>query len=292
MNWDDTRIFLAIRREGTLRGASRRLGIDQATVGRRLAGLERALDAKLFLRGSDGLTLTEAGDRLVVAAERMERGADEIERQVLGSDARLQGSVRVTTTDTLGLGFVIPAMGRLRQKYPAISVALSTSTDILNLVRREADIAIRTVAPESPDLLARRMTSWPMGLYASRDYVARRGEPVFGSAFADHDLVLYQPHLTTDRHLTLVGEAITASRVVATATSSLMVRTMIGAGLGIGEVPVPLAERDRLVRIWPDRIRSEPYDIWLVTHRDLRHTARISVVIEEIVSSFSREDGG
>ncbi|MWL91281.1 LysR family transcriptional regulator [Cupriavidus sp. SW-Y-13] len=286
MNWDDTRIFLALHRERTLRGAARAAGVDQATVGRRLAALEHALSATLFLRTSEGYVLTSAGENALRSAEKMEKSANDLVRQAKGADTRLAGEVKVTTTDSLALEFVIPAISRLHAQHPDVRVTLNTSTQMLNLARREADIAIRNQKPDNPDLVARRLARWPVGLYASRQYVAQRGEPDPSSGFEGHDLVMYEPHLARNMTPTLVGHPIEGGRLVGAVNSSLMLRAMVRMGGAIGEVPVPMAERDGLVRIWPDRERSRPYEVWLVMHQDLRHTARVRAMIDMILESF------
>lgn len=286
MNWDDTRIFLALQREGTLRSAARVAGVDQATVGRRLAALEHALGATLFLRTSDGYVLTPAGESVLRSAEKMEKSANDLVRQAQGTDTRLAGEVKVTTTDTLALGFVIPAIARLHAEHPDVQVNLNTSTQMLNLARREADIAIRNQKPENPDLVARRLARWPVGLYASREYLAQRGEPNDNDAFAGHDLVMFQSHATANLPSTLVGLPIDAGRLAAAVNSSLMLRALIRMGKAIGEVPVPMAERDGLVRVLPDRERAKRYEVWLVTHQDLRHTARVRAMIDKIAEAF------
>lgn len=286
MNWDDTRIFLAVYRERSLRGAARVVGVDQATVGRRLAALERALGATLFLRTSGGYVLTTAGEVALQAAEKMEHSALDLVRKIQGVDTRLSGEVRVTTTDTLGLEFVMTALRTLHDEHPDVRVVLNTSTQILNLAKREADIAVRTIKPDNPDLLTRRLAAWPIGLYASADYLARHGDPLPGTGFEGHDLVVYQPYVEARRPLMLVGETVQAGRIVSGLNSSLMLRAAVRSGLGIGEIAVPIAERDGLVRIWPGRSNPKPYEVWMVTHKDLRHTARINAVIEHIVQAF------
>lgn len=286
MNWDDTRIFLALQREGTLRSAARVAGVDQATVGRRLAALEHALGATLFLRTSEGYVLTPAGENVLRSAEKMEKSANELVRQAQGADTRLAGEVKVTTTDTLALEFVIPAISRLHAEHPNVEVRLNTSTQMLNLARREADIAIRNRKPDNPDLIARRLARWPVGLYASPAYLAERGEPTPGDGFAGHDLVVFQSHPTASLQQTLVGLPTEHGRLAAAVNSSLMLRALIRMGRAIGEVPVPLAERDGLVRIWPGRERTPHYEVWLVTHQDLRHTARIRAMIDKIAEAF------
>ncbi|PWK30764.1 LysR family transcriptional regulator [Pseudomonas sp. OV226] len=287
MNWDDARVFLAVCRESTLRGAARVLGVDQATVGRRITALEKSLSATLFLRTSEGYALTAVGEAALAAVEKMERSALELQRQIQGLDDRLTGLVRVTTTDSMAIDFLIPAIARLHQQHPDVRVQLDASTQILSLSKREADIAVRNTRPDNPDLIARRIARWPVGLFASRAYVQANGVPEPGSAFEGHDLVVYQPYLQGNKEMTLVSEPLARGRIVSSLSSSLLVRRSIAAGIGLGEVPVYLGERDGLVRLWPERTRPLPYDIWLVTHADLRHTARVRAVIDEIVAGFS-----
>ncbi|MDV7211845.1 LysR family transcriptional regulator [Azotobacter beijerinckii] len=290
MNWDDTRIFLALCREQTLRGAARAMGVDQATVGRRLASLEHALGATLFLRTSRGYSLTAAGEVAMAAALNMESSAAELQRQILGMDDRMSGVVRVTTTDSFAIDFVIPAIARLHRTQPGIEVQLQASTQMLNLSKREADIAVRTLKPENPDLIVRRVARWSSAIFASADYVQARGVPEPGTAFAGHDLVLYQPYLDSGKEVTLGSEPITHGRIAMTCTSGLLVRRALVNGLGIGEIPLPFGAADGLVRLWPAR-ECPPYDIWLVTHKDVRHTARVRVVIDAIAEAFAAESG-
>ncbi|WP_191487959.1 LysR family transcriptional regulator [Pseudomonas sp. FEN] len=287
MNWDDARMFLAVCRESTLRGAARVLRVDQATVGRRIVALEKSLGATLFLRTSEGYALTAVGEAALKSVEKMEHCALELERQIDGLDDRLTGIVRVSTTDSLAIDFLIPAVARLHEKHPDIRVQLDASTQMISLAKREADIAVRNTRPDNPDLIARRIARWPVGLFASQGYVDVRGVPTPGSSFEGHDLVVYQPYLQGNKDLTLVSESLTRGRIVSTLGSGLLVRRSIAAGIGLGEIPVYMGERDGLVRVWPQRTRPLPYDVWLVTHADLRHTARVRAVIDEIVEVFS-----
>ncbi|WP_149087991.1 LysR family transcriptional regulator [Pseudomonas prosekii] len=287
MNWDDARVFLAVCRESTLRGAARVLGVDQATVGRRVTALEKSLSATLFLRTSEGYALTVVGEAALHAVEKMELSALELQRQIQGLDDRLTGIVRVSTTDSLAIDFLIPAIARLHRKHPDVRVQLDASTQMISLAKREADIAVRNARPDNPDLIARRIARWPVGLFASQEYLDAHGVPAPGSAFEGHDLVVYQPYLAGNKELTLVSEPLTRGRIVSSLGSGLLVRRSIAAGIGIGEIPVYMGERDGLVRLWPERTRPVPYDVWLVTHSDLRHTARVRVVIDEIVAGFN-----
>lgn len=287
MNWDDARMFLTVCRESTLRGAARVLGVDQATVGRRVASLEKSLSATLFLRTSEGYVLTTVGESALRAAEKMEQYALELERQIQGLDDRLTGNVRVSTTDSLAIDFLIPAIARLHENHPDVRVQLDASSQMISLSKREADIAVRNTRPDNPDLIARRIARWPVGLFASQGYIDAHGVPSPGSSFEGHDLVVYQPYLQRNSELTLVSEPLSRGRIVSSLSSSLLVRRSIAAGIGIGEVPVNMGDRDGLIRLWPERTRPEPYDVWLVTHADLRHTARVRAVIDQVVNVFS-----
>lgn len=288
MNWDDVRIFLAAHRAGTLRGAAEQLGIDQTTVGRRLGAFERTLGSRLFLRTTGGLVLTDSGRQVLDTAEGMERLAVSFERRSEGADARVAGDVRVTTTDALAVDFVVPAIERLQRRHPDVRVLLSTTTRVLDLARREADIAVRTTRPDPPDLIVRLLARWDVGLYATRRYLERFGEPRPGSRFAGHDIARYQPGVTQRQHDTLAGESAADGRIVAELDSSLMLATFVRAGLALGELPTYLARRDpELVRVWPGRQRVQPYETWLVLHQDLARTARVRVVVDALVETFA-----
>ncbi|KFJ12622.1 lysR substrate binding domain protein [Delftia acidovorans] len=140
-------------------------------MGRRLAGLERSLGSRLFLRTTGGLVLAGTGKEVLRVAEDMEHMAVSIERRGEGADAR------VATTDALAVDFVVPALEHLRARHPEVRVILSTTRRQLDLARREADIAVRTLRPEQPDLIVRQLGCWDVGLCATEGYLAKNGEP-------------------------------------------------------------------------------------------------------------------
>ncbi len=285
MDWDNARIFLAIQRIGTLRGAAEQLHIDQATAGRRLAALEKSLGARLFLRTSSGYVATPAGELALAAAERMEQGADQLLRQTQGIDERLCGIVKVAATDTTARAFLMGAIKALHARHPAIRVVLTTSTGMSNLTRRDADLAVRNVRPASPDLISRHLKRLETGIYASHDYLKLHGEPQQGTALSGHRVVIYQPSVTHYQRNALCGESSVNAQVMMEISSGLMLLEALRAGIGIGELPTHLGDADpQLQRIWPER--SEPYDMWLVLHGDLNRTARVRAVADAIVQAY------
>ncbi|SFU85793.1 LysR family transcriptional regulator [Pseudoduganella namucuonensis] len=285
MDWDNARIFLAIHRAGTLRGAAAQLDIDQATVGRRLAAMEKALNAKLFLRTPSGYVATPAGDLAASAAEQMEAAADRLQREMQGIDNRLSGAIRVATSDTMAAHFVIDAMRRLHERHPDIRIVLSASTQLSSLTRREADIAIRTVRPTSPELISRHLTRRTLGLYASRAYLEKRGVPAGGNALAGHDIVIYQASVAPRHGEKICGEPVANARVAMEVNTGLMLHEAVRAGLGVGELAIHMAElMPEIVRILPER--EHHYEVYLVMHSDLNRSARVRAAADAIIESF------
>ncbi|GJI99744.1 transcriptional regulator [Duganella rhizosphaerae] len=288
MDWDNARIFLAIYRKGTLRSAAAALDIDQATVGRRLNALEKSLGARLFLRTPSGYLATPAGELAVTAAELMERAALQFQREMQGIDNRLSGIVRVATSDTIASHSVLGAMQRLHILHPEIRVILSTSTEISNLTRREADLAVRTLKPTSPDLISRHLTRRSMGLYATPAYLAERGVPVQGNGMQGHDIIIYQGAVAPRHMEKLCMEPIANARVAIEVNSGMVMLDAARRGMGVAELPCHMADGDpQLTRVWPDRV--DHYDVWLVMHSDLSRSARVRAAADAIIATFAEE---
>lgn len=286
MNWDDTRVFLALTRSSSLRAAARCLSVDQATIGRRLNALEAELGVKLFLRAKAGYLLTNAGEAALDAALRMEAAALDLRSKIEGQDDRPKGLVRVTSSDAIASDFLLPAIERLQQDWPQIRVDLEISTQVLNLGRRQADIALRNVRPEAPDLVVRRIASWPVGLFASPAYLARYGEPRVDEELRGHRLVAYAPYLESKVFATVVEVPARQATIAMAVNSSHLLRKAVVTGIGIGEMPVRLGEREGLVRIWPDHRRARDHEIWLVMHPDLQRTARVRTTAEFLAAAL------
>ncbi|HXI02710.1 MAG TPA: LysR family transcriptional regulator [Candidatus Saccharimonadales bacterium] len=290
MKWDDIRLFLAIQRRGTLAGAAQELGLNPTSVGRRLQGAEERLGAALFHRTQDGLVPTAAGASILESAERMDRQARLVEQQILGKDAEIAGVVRVAATSDFATTFLLPRLGRLRAQHPRLRLELVTSPGHVDLSRGEADIAVRfadtgagpPVGASGPvEILARRLSSAAVGLYASKDYLKRRGRPKSASTLEGHDLIMPIPGslLPGARYLgrfeQVANPAIRASGLPSVASAA-------AAGLGICALPAFVAVHHRLVSVGPPAV-IETRDVWILYPADLRRTARVTTVRDFIV---------
>ncbi|HKU99697.1 MAG TPA: LysR family transcriptional regulator, partial [Vineibacter sp.] len=175
MDWDDFKHFLAVARGGSLTAAAQTLKSSPATVGRRVAALERKLGTRLFDRRQSGYALTESGNAIRVKAQDMEDAIISAEREALGRDLRATGKVRVAASDDIAAHVIAPSLGQFRRLYPGIMLEIVARMDLVNLSRREADIALRGVRPTTGDVVVRPAGIWPYGLYASRSYCETYG---------------------------------------------------------------------------------------------------------------------
>ena len=174
LDWTALRDFLAVAETGSLSRAARRLGVSQPTLTRRMAALEERLRTELFRRTPRGVELTEAGESILPAARQMEQEAHAVELAISGRDAALAGLVRVTATEGLGIHWLTPALAEFQLAHPAIEIQLLLQNQVLNLLQREADIAVRLSRPLQSDLVARKVGELAFGLYASREYLDER----------------------------------------------------------------------------------------------------------------------
>lgn len=287
LEWNDLRFFLAVYRARTLAGAARSLGVDHTTVGRRLATMERALGATLFARTPGGLLPTESAGQILPLAEQAERAVQGIERVALGEDSRPEGPVRVTTSETLA-GFLGRRLGELHAKHPGVTVEVLAGNANLDLIRGEADIAIRIAPTTQADLVCRKLATAGWSAYAARTYVAVRGTPVPITDLTNHDVVAFNDSLSKVPGAQWIEAHGKAANVVLRSGSIPAAWNAALGGLGIVIVPCLLAEReDAMVRLTPEILGSR--DIALVVHPDLARVARVRVVMDFLVERFARD---
>ena len=287
-NWDDVRYFLTLHRQGTLAAAGAALTLDPTTVGRRLVKLEEGLGARLFDRTPTGYVLTEAGHRLLPRAERIEREALGVERDVAGEDQKLEGVVRLTATEMLTTRFIAPQLRRFRERYPEIQLELHCTNLDVNLARREADIALRLARPTQEDLIIKRLSFIHLGLYASLDYVDRYGLPK--DSLAGHQMILFANTRPFRRENEWIEARMNGAQLALRSDSVSAIYSATVAGTGIALLPCLVADHDRhLVRV-PVEGAPEPRQISQAVHKDLRDSARIRAVLDFVGKTMTPAD--
>jgi DNA-binding transcriptional LysR family regulator len=287
LDWTSLRDFLAVAETGSLSRAARRLGMSQPTLTRRMATLEKRLRTELFRRTPRGVELTEAGESILPAARQMEQEAHAVELAISGRDTALAGLVRVTATEGVGIHWLTPALAEFQLAHPAIEIQLLIQNQVLNLLQREADIAVRLSRPLQSDLVGRKVGDLAFGLYASRAYLERHGRPARPEDLAQHRSVAFDE---TARWLSGPGagleRALSAASVAYRANSGQAQLAAIRAGCGIGAAVRFLAERHaELEQVLPET--EIALELWLITHPGLRRSARMRAVFDFLVQRFA-----
>jgi DNA-binding transcriptional LysR family regulator len=291
-DWNEPQLVLAVHRASSLTGAAKALDIDHSTAFRRLNALETRLGVRLFERLPGGAyQATPAGERMAAAAERMEDEALAIERDIAGRDHRLSGRLRVTSSETLAYRKLTSHLATFRRTHPGIVVELVVDNRVLNLSRREADIALRPMRPKEGDLWGRKLADVAWTVYGATGYLKERG----GAVSSPEDL---------GRHA-LIGWEETAVGIMAAdwlnrtvpdnafvyRTNSLVNQFIAAkAGIGLALLPCYLGDEDRdLARALPDAVPDLVGELWIVTHADLKKTARVRAFFDIVGEGLARE---
>jgi DNA-binding transcriptional LysR family regulator len=273
INWDDYRFFLELERQGAVARAARALGVDMSTVRRRLQALEAGLGARLFQRRREGVVLTPAGQRLAQHVRALEATTVAITRQLGDGDRRLEGTVRLSAGEAFVSRVVAPALGRFLQRHPLIRVELAADNQRVDVVRGEADVALRLSRPTDESLVGKKIATLPFGLYAAPAYLARAGRSRHERDLAGHLFVGYDTSLErTPETQWLLARA---ARLVVRCNSPLAIYAVAAGGAGIAAVATLFGDREPgLERILP-ALKLPAREVWLVTHRDLARVARV-----------------
>jgi DNA-binding transcriptional LysR family regulator len=275
-DWNDLRDLLAIARAGSLAGAARALGVNHSTLFRRLNACEARLGVRVFDRRADGYVLTREGEAIRGHAEVADNAVQEVARQIAGRDFRLAGELRLTTAPSLAHDYVAPLLPGFRRHYPDIRVELAVGDQDFDLSRREADLALRATRQPPPHLVGRRVLDLPWFACASPAYLRRRGTPTGVAGLGGHDLI------GADRAFQRVSvfewqqREFADERIVARSNDLDPRAAMAEAGLGIALLPID-QHRPKLRRLFALEQRFTG-GLWLLTHADLRHTARVKAL--------------
>lgn len=288
LDWTLLRSFLAVVDTGSLSAAADRLGLVQPTVGRHIRELEETLDTPLFRRQPRGLEPTPAALDLVEDARRMGEAALALERKASGTGDSLAGTVRVTASRMVATYLLPDIVAALHVEEPAVDIEIVASDETQNLLRRDADIALRMYEPRQPQLIRRRIGDVPLAVYASPAYLARRGTPTRLADLLDHDVVGLDRADDLLQGFARAGLPVPREWFPIRSDDHVVGWQMVIAGAGIGFVQVPIAEAEpRVVRLPVEDI-GFALPLWLAYHEDLKPSRRIRFVADRLVDGLTK----
>lgn len=287
-DWSLVRSFLAVLEKGSLLAASRDLQLSQPTIGRHVAELESQLGLVLFDRNGRGLLPTEAAYHLAESARIMQSGADQLARNVLGADLGASGTVRITASQPVSCYVLPPLLAQMRLSLPDVQVELVASNEVSNLLRREADIAVRMVQPQQASIIARRVGKVTLRACAHQDYLRRRGVPRQPNDLLAHDLIGGDRNDDTLKGFAAQGLVVGREQFAFRADDLIVVWQAVRAGLGVGFVSEHLIRSDPAVIPVLPKLKIEPLPVWLAVHKEIRTSKRIRAVYDFLADALPR----
>ena len=286
LSWDLLRSFLAVMREGSLSAAARALGMTQPSLGRHVRELEESLGVPLFARGPQGLAPTDAARELLPHAESMAAAVASMWRAASGAKDESRGVVRITASEVMGTEVLPRLLVPFRRAHPGIVIELSTTDRMANLLRRDADIAVRNTPPSQDALVARHACRVPMGFFAHPDYLDVTGRPRRLEDLREHTLIGYDEERPHIRALRPAGLPYAREDFSFRTDNDLAAIAAMRAGYGIGICQAPLGRRYGMERLFP-RLVDIPLDTWVVTHEDLRASRRVRAVFDHLAQALA-----
>ncbi len=275
-NWDNLRIFLSVARTGSLSAAARDLGVNHSTVFRRVAGFEQDLGVRLFERHRDGYALTAAGEEMLAETGEIEERVQLLDRRLSGRDLRLSGSLRIATTDTLMQALLPPQLAAFRAAYPRVELEVAVGQEFVSLGRREADVAVRAGQRPPESLVGRSAARLGFAVYGSPAYLSGRSDaPLEAQDWLGPDESL--------AHTAVAGwlrAQVPPARIRFRSNSLVVLYQAARAGLGLALLPCFLADPDPGLRRQTPPLPGVENELWLLTHADLRRTARVRAFLD------------
>jgi molybdate transport repressor ModE-like protein len=290
-DWNEPRLVLAVARAGSLTQAAKALGLDHSTVFRRLRALEERIGVRLFERLPGGAyQATAAGERMAAAAERMEDEAVALERDIAGRDHRLSGRLRVTSSETLAYRLLTGQLAAFREAHPGVVVELAIDNRVLSLSRREADIALRPVRPREGDLWGRKLAGIAWTVYGRRDRLTGADAPTSTDELSRHPLIGWDDGASGIGAAAWLESVAPGEAFVFRTTSLIGQLVAAKAGIGLAVLPCYLGDPEPdLARALPSPVAELGTELWIVTHKDLRRTARVRAFFELVGDGLACE---
>lgn len=278
MNWDDLRFFLALAREGTVSGAGRALAVKHTTVARRITALEEQLGSRLFDRLPGGYAMTQVAENLYPHALSMEELVQAADREVFGMDTQLSGTLKLTASYDVFTRLITPKLHQFTDQYPGIDIELLSSTTLADLASRQADIALR-LTPKPPEyLVGREVLPLRHGIYASSRYLKNKR--------ITEKLILWEH----DRDMPeWVVDHFPNARVVARTTEIMTMVDAVKNHMGFARMPCYVADAEPSLRRLDVALTPSTWGVWVLSHVDLRSTARVRVCREFLIDIIQQQ---
>ncbi|MBI3435208.1 MAG: LysR family transcriptional regulator [Proteobacteria bacterium] len=286
-DWNHVRAFLATVEEGSLSAAARALGLTQPTLGRQVTALEQNLGVMLFERGRRSMSLTQPGLELLDHVRAMGEAARRISLTATGQSRTIEGQVSISASEVVSAYVLPPVLKKLRGLAPGIEIDVIASNSLSDLSRREADIAIRHVRPEQPDLIAKLVRETTGHLYAATAYLDAHGRPGSAGALSKADFIGFESPERLLSVLNARGISLTRRNFKLTSANGVVVLEMVKQGLGIGVMAKEIAALMPGIECVLPQLDPIPIPIWLTTHRELHTSRRIRLVFDLLADAFS-----
>jgi DNA-binding transcriptional LysR family regulator len=286
-DWSLVRSFLAALEQGSLLGAARLLRVSQPTLGRHIAQLESQLGVVLFERTGRGLVATTTALQLAEAARGMETSALQLTRTLSGVQTQSAGTVRITASVPVAVALLPPILAAMRRALPDIQVELVSSNKVSNLLRREADIALRMVRPDQASLVARKIGDVSLGAYAHSSYLARRGLLRKPADLLQHELIGSDTDPAIVQGFAAMGFPVTQDAFALRSDDLIVQWQAVRAGLGIGFCADYMARNEPdVLRVLEGQLKTPSLSMWLAVHREIRTNARIRAVFDFLAQAL------
>lgn len=290
LDWNLIRSFLAVANCGSLMSAAEKLGVSQPTLGRQIDELEKLTGLTLFVRGRSGMKLTDAGAALLDDARAMEREANRFLLNVAGKSDAVKGTVRISASQTVATFLLPPLLVALREAEPEIEIELVPSNLVVNLLTRDADIAVRMVRPIQNDLIATKVNDMALGIYAHRSYIQKHGQPETVRDLMLHRIVGYDRDDLLLRGMADFGLKGTRDMFAFRVDDHVAYWNFVRAGAGIGFLAAFLARMDPDIQKLDIGVDIPTLPMWLASHQELRTSLKIRRVMDFLRYELSKLD--
>ncbi len=281
MNWDDLRLFLAVAREGSISGGARKLGVQHSTVSRRIRALEKTMGVRLIERKKSGYELTPAGESLKLAACKMEHEVLEVDGSLGGWDTHLTGELRVTATNMMASGILMPMFARFSLNYPDVDLHLLASNKNSSLVERDADVAIRMTNTPNDALIGKQLGTVATTVYASHEYLKQMQEEGTKPVWLGVNCCAF--------HKSWTGKKAAGQRQNIYVDDTLLTAAALKQHIGVAYLPCFMGDTDQeLVRVCPPDPQMK-LGVWLLFHQDLKRTARVLAFRDHMIEEMKQQ---